>query len=224
MNWVRKSIRNSKRIRDHYKMHEIDIYIKEPLPEHINADLVFSSISKMIPSHLLRGIDIIYVGEFKVFKEKRVNAVYQDGAIYVTNNQDIEEDMIDDIIHECAHSVEETFKDYIYNDNLLKREFLGKRRKLHALLDAYSYKPPSKLRSEVYYDKEIDMYLYKDVGYETLWNMIGSLFPTPYSITSLREYFAIGFEEHFMKGNNSLKRDCPLLYSKLIGLEYMEDK
>jgi len=224
MSWVHKSIKDSKRIRDHYKMHEIDIYIKDALPEHINANLVFSSISKMLPAHLLRGIDIIYVGHFEVFKEKQVNAVYQDGAIYVTNDQDTEEDMIDDLVHESAHSVEENFKNFIYEDNLLKREFLGKRRKLHALLDAYGYKPSSKLRSEIHYNKEIDMYLYKDVGYETLWNMIGSLFLTPYSATSLREYFAIGFEEYFMKGNNSLKKDCPLLHSKLIGLEYLEDK
>jgi len=224
MNWVRKSIKNSKKIRDHYKMHDIDIYIKDALPEHIDADLVFSSISKMLPLHLLRGIDIIYVGHFDVFKEKQVNAVYQDGAIYVTNKQDTEEDMIDDLVHECAHSVEENFKGYIYDDNMLKREFLGKRMKLHTLLDAYGYKPPTKLRSEIHYDEEIDMYLYKGVGYETLWNMIGTLFPSPYAATSLREYFAIGFEEYFMKGNPDLKKHCPLLHSKLIGLEYLEDK
>ena len=88
--------------------------------------MVFSSFKKIIPSHLLSGVDIIYIGQFDVFKEKEVNAVFQDGAIYVTNEQSSVKDMVDDIIHELAHSVEEKFTEFIYDDNALKEEFLKK--------------------------------------------------------------------------------------------------
>ena len=194
MNWIQESVKKSNKMKDHYKMQEIDIFIKDQLPEHINPDLVFSTFSKLIPSHLLSGVDIIYVGEFDVFKEKKVNAVFQDGAIYVSNEQDSNQDMIDDIIHELAHSVEEKFTQYIYDENDLKNEFLGKRKRLYDILNSYDYDPSIKIKTTYHYDEEIDMYFYQKVGYEAMWNLINGLFASPYSTTSLREYFANGFE------------------------------
>ena len=42
---------------------------------------------------------------------------------------------------------------------------------------------------------KIDDFLYKDVGYALLNNLVMGLFPSAYAATSLREYFARGFEE-----------------------------
>ena len=222
MNWVQESVKRSSKLKDHYKMQEIDIFIKDELPSHINPDLVFSTFSKIIPSHLLSGIDIIYIGQFDIFKERDINAVYEDGAIYVTNEQDSDQDMIDDIIHELAHSVEETFTEFIYDENDLKSEFLRKRTKLFVLLEAYNYSPPEALKTSYHYDVDLDKYLYKTVGYDVLWNFISNLFPSPYSITSLREYFAVGFEYYFMGEKDTIKKVSPSLYSKLENLEYLE--
>ena len=60
MNWIHESINKSKKNRNHYKMHEIDIFIKDQLPLTIDPDLVFSSFKRIIPSHLLSGVDIRY--------------------------------------------------------------------------------------------------------------------------------------------------------------------
>ena len=169
------------------------------------------------------GVDIIYVGQFDTFKEKESNAVYSDGAIYLTNLQDNNMDMIDDIVHEIAHSVEEQNYHTIYGDNLLKKEFLGKRQRLYYILSTQEYKPFNKVRNTHLYDKDIDMYFYKDIGYDKMWHLITGLFPTPYSATSLREYFAIGFEEFFLKDKRSLRKECPILYSKLEELEFLEE-
>jgi len=222
MHWLRESVKRSNKLKDHYKMQDIDIFIKDPLPDHINPDLVFSTFSKLIPHHLLSGVDIIYVGEFKVFKEKGTNAVFQDGAIYVSNEQDSNQDMIDDIIHELAHSVEEKFTQYIYGESDLKNEFLGKRERLYDILFSYKYNPSPLIKTAYHYEEKIDMYFYKEVGYESMWNLVNGLFPSPYSATSLREYFAIGFEYYFMGDKNTIKKLCPVLYSKLENLEYME--
>ena len=59
-----------------------------------------------------------------------MNAKYSDGAIYVTNEQDDEEDLIDDIIHEFAHAVEDRYNDYLYGDGSIEERFLFKRNKL----------------------------------------------------------------------------------------------
>jgi len=222
MDWISESVKRSDKLKDHYKMQEIDIFIKDPLPNHIDPDLVFSTFSKLIPSHLMTGIDIVYVGQFDVFKQKQTNAVFQDGAIYVSNEQDSNQDMIDDIIHELAHSVEEKFTQFIYDESDLKNEFLGKRKRLYDILFSYDYDPSPAIKSTYHYNEKIDMYFYKDVGYEAMWNLINGLFPSPYSTTSLREYFAIGFEYYFMGDKNTIKKLCPILYSKLENLEYME--
>jgi hypothetical protein len=223
MNWIKESYTRSKSIRNHYKLHNIDIFIKDSLPKNIDPDNVFTYISNRIPQHLLNGVDIIYIGEFKVFKERDINAIYEDGAIYVTNAQDSEHDLIDDIIHEIAHSVEERYTELIYEDSLLKKEFLGKRERLFWILQSNDYKPYSKIRNTFVYDEQIDLYFYKEVGYEAMWNIVTGLFPSPYSATSLREYFAIGFEDYYIGDRASLKRDCSILFSKLKDLDFMED-
>ena len=223
MDWIQESVKRSNKLKDHYKMQEIDIFIKDQLPSHIDPDLVFSTFARLIPEHLLSGVDIIYVGQFDVFKEKKVNAVFQDGAIYVSNEQDSNQDMIDDIIHELAHSVEEKFTQYIYNENDLKNEFLGKRKRLYDILNSYDYDPSPLIKTTYHYDEKIDMYFYEKVGYEAMWNLVNGLFPSPYSTTSLREYFAVGFEQYFMGDKVMIKKYCPVLYSKIENLEYLEN-
>ena len=220
--WIHKSIDKSKKLRDHYKMHEVDIFIKDALPEHVDVDFVFSTIPKKVPSHLLSGVDIIYVGQFDVFKEKEVNAVYQDGAIYVTNNQSNEMDMIDDIIHETAHAVEEEYKGFIYDDQL-EVEFVGKRKRLFDRLTSGRsgtyYKLDLDLKKEDFfrleYDEDFDKLLYQDLGYSFLYNLTYDLFVSPYGATSLQEYWANGFENYFIGDPEDVRKISPVLYNKI---------
>tara|TARA_B100000282_G_scaffold155029_1_gene111607 strand:+ start:510 stop:1181 length:672 start_codon:yes stop_codon:yes gene_type:complete len=223
MSWITESVSKAKKLKDHYRMHNIDIFIKDPLPKNVDVDYVLSFVSKRIPSFLMSNVDIIYIGYFDMFKEKQVNATYEDGAIYMTNEQSSNDDMIDDIIHEIAHSIEESHFELLYGDHSVKEEFIGKRRRLFNLLDSYDYEPPKELFMDHHYNEELDMYLFKDIGYEILWNLIIGLFPSPYAATSLREYYAVGFEGYFMKSKKTIKEICPALYSKLELLEYMEN-
>ena len=223
MNWLGKSIENSKRLRTHYKMGEIDIYIKDSLPEDIDADSVFKYISNRIPSHLMTSVDIIYIGDFDMFKEREINALFQDGAIYVSNNQDDFDDMVDDIVHEISHSNEKRYFNLLYDDQSLKKEFLAKRNTLYRSLLSHGYKPYTKVGNTYLYDEQIDMSFYKEVGYETILHMTMGLFPSPYAATSLREYFAVGFENYYLKDRALLKKECPVLYKKLSELEFPED-
>ena len=45
------------------------------------------------------------------------------------------------------------------------------------------------------------------------------LFSTPYAVTSLREYFATGFEEFYIGDRNYIKKISPNLYNKLTYLD-----
>lgn len=222
--WLLNSIKESKKLRTHYKLHDIDIYIKDRLPEHIDPNFVFLYVAKQIPSHLLRNIDIIYVGEFDNIKKKKANAVFENGAIFVSNEQDSDIDMIDDLIHEIAHSNEEQYEDVVYADGQLEKEYSWKRKALFRLLnDAKGYKIPVSYVLDFSYSEEIEDILYDEVGYTTLNSLINGIFTSTYSAVSIREYFARGFEEYFLGDKKKLKELCPILYSKIEQLYNLED-
>ena len=224
MKWLNNSMKESMKLKDTYKLHDIDIFIKDALPEHVDINFVLKYIKIRVPASLLRGVDMIYIGDFKILQQKQANALYQDGAIYLTNIQDDDMDMIDDIIHEIAHSIEEMYGHGIYDDGAVEREFLGKRRRLYSDLEANDYDPPRELQYKSEYVKKVDDYLYNDVTYDAMWHFVGGLFPSPYAATSIREYFARGFEEYVMDNKKELKSICPLLYKKIKALHSMEEQ
>jgi hypothetical protein len=85
------------------------------------------------------------------------------------------------------------------------------------------YKVPIHFAIDPTFSTKIDDFLYKEVGYSALWQMVPGVFPSPYAATSLREYFARGFEEYYMGRPQELKNICPVLYSKMYNLHNMED-
>ena len=223
MKWLNESMNRSKKIKDTYTLHDINIFIKDQLPEHIDMNFVLKYIKARIPVNLLRGVDMIYIGKFDILRNRDANAIFMDGAIYITNSQDDDMDMIDDLIHEIAHSIEELYGHGIYDDGAVEREFLGKRKRLFADLGANGYSPPEEMQYKTEYLQKIDDYLYKDVTYDAMWHFVGGLFPSPYAATSIREYFARGFEEYVMDNKKDLKLVCPVLYRKIKALHKMED-
>ena len=210
---VNKQTRNI----EHVLHGTVNVYEKDPLPETLDLPALLRKIEQLVPKHLFTNVDMILIGQNSIFQEKKVNAVYKDGALFVTNDQDDASDMLDDIIHEVAHSLEEVAKESIYSDDLLHVDFLKRRQKLYNLIGEED-KPPLKYFRDVEYSELFDMYLLKNVGYEKLSNLTRYIFPNPYSITSLREYFASGFEEFFIGDRAFLKKTCPILYDKITDL------
>ena len=158
---------------------------------------------------------------FDQFKEMETNAMYKNGAIYVSNIQDDAQDFIDDIIHEIAHSLEEPYGYELYGDKELEREFMQKREKLYNILKAEDLNPDKELFMNPAYTIRLDSYLYETVGYDRL-NFIAAsygLFSSAYSATSLREYFANGFEYYFLDDRTYLREICPILYEKIEEIE-----
>ena len=218
MTQINQYITNKQTRKIEHTLHgSINVYEKDSLPESIDLPNLLREIEKLVPKHMFANVDMILIGQNDVFGKRKINALYKDGAIYITNEQDDAEDMLDDIIHETAHSLEEIYKQDIYSDDLLHLEFLKRRQKLYDLLDDQD-KPPLRYFKNVEYSELFDMYLLKNIGYEKLSNITRYLFPNPYSITSLREYFASGFEDFFLRDRSFLKKTCPILYDKIANL------
>jgi hypothetical protein len=198
-----------------HKVGNFEIFIKDPLPENVLVKDVFSEVQYLVPDHILKLVDTVYIGEFDYFRERRVNAMYMDGALYLTNLQDNNEDMKDDVIHELAHAVEDKYNDFIYDDGEIKNEYFAKLRKLKNYLafEGYNIRDINFFNTE--YDEKFDKFLLDEVGYDKLASHTKDLFLAPYSISSLREYFARGFEEYFLGNTSYLLQVCPYLFKKV---------
>tara|TARA_Y100000593_G_scaffold15403_1_gene30037 strand:- start:166 stop:837 length:672 start_codon:yes stop_codon:yes gene_type:complete len=199
----------------------IYVYVLNPLPDGFDLDHVLTTIEEIVPEHLVYGLEAIYIGKFGDLEEKEFDALYKDGTIYATNEQDDEDDLIDDIVHELAHLAEENLGHYIYSDRKIIDEFLGKRERLYSILKAHNYEPPGR---EAFYDleynKKFDYFLYKTIGYQRLTYLSMGLFVSPYSITSLREYFAKSFQRYFMDEMEQVQKISPAVFEKIEFLVY----
>ena len=122
-----------------HRFGSINVIIKDQFINDINLHDVFDQIEKSLPDHILSLVDIIYVGDFEFLNEKAVNAAYLEGAIYTSNAQDSESDIIDDIVHEFSHAIEEKYDHSIYGDGLVEEEFLLKRSRLKRILTYQEY-------------------------------------------------------------------------------------
>ena len=212
--WIQESMKRGKKMKDQYRFGSVDVFVKDPVPDSVDLPLVFDYISARVPFYLTKDIDVIYIGMFPEMQRRDINAFYEDGAIYVSNEQDDEMDIIDDIIHELSHAIEQMNGETIYGDSNLEREFRAKRQRLESLL-RQNYDVPADFSITLDYDKDIDMFLYKTVGYDALNQICTNIFPSAYAATSISEYWAKGFEEIFIGDRSSLKAFCPILYRKL---------
>jgi hypothetical protein len=193
----------------------IPTFVKDPIENNIYFQDVIKKLESTIPEHLFYEVDLIIVGQFPELKERGVKSVYLDGAIYATNEQKSTDDLYDDIVHELAHSLEKPYSLDIYGDDKLKLEYLGKKQRLLDILRANGYNIGNDLDSISDYVQEFDEFLYFDLGFEQLKSFTRGLFVTPYSATSLSEYFSEGFEHYLIHDPIYLNKISPVLYNKV---------
>ena len=220
VNYLKKQNKNT----SNQRIGLLDIVFVNHFLKEIDFNSVFNKVNQLLPDYIIELVDIIYIGEFDYFKKRDINALYLDGAIYISNQQDDERDLLDDIIHEYAHAVEDGLGEKIYSDGMIEQNFLSKRKKLNKYLDFEGYDIEEYDLNNTKHDEALDYFLKDHIGYEKLNNLTKGLFLGAYSITSLREYFARGFEEFYLGNRLYLKKVCPYIFSKLSSIEDITDK
>ncbi len=217
---LQKLIKEKEKNKKHFTWNGVEVWVRDEITNtDISVNRVLKTIENKIPNHLMQNVDSIYIGQFKFLKDRNIQAMYENSSIFVTNAQDDENDMADDIVHEIAHSVEEMHRDLIYSDGELESEFINKRKHLYMLLKAEKLEVNLSDFTEPSYNKDFDEYLYTTVGYPMLRMVGSSIFYSPYAATSLREYFANGFEAfYYFDDYDFIKKSCPKLFTKLYDL------
>ena len=219
--YLNTSFQQSLKERKEYYLYDIPMYIINKFPDSIDVPYLIDELRDLIPFEFMEGIEGIYVGQFPDFEERDIQAVLKDNAIYLSNFPDQEnvdeEKIIKHIVHEIAHHQEEKNYYEIYGDEKIEKEYVGKKKRLLHILRAngISFAGMGKLFFSEDYVDELDDFLFKQLGYDTLSQITPGLFLSPYSVTSLREYFATGFEEYVNGDRAYLKEICPQLYDKL---------
>lgn len=179
-----------------------------------------------LPESCYYGIKNVYFGQFEILDKRKLTAIHYKDNIYIDSTKvDNEKDVLDDLIHEFAHRFEENNAERIYEDGKIANEFLGKRNRLYDLLRQEM--PDEDLNYFDFintdYEKEFDVFLYNKVGYQKITNLAPTLFIRPYAATSLREYFATGFEDFYLEGGQQLKSISPILYDRIVSLQKMNN-
>jgi len=198
---------------------QIPIYILNKLPSQIDFNNIIKVLEQNIPAAFINMIEGIYVGEFDELKNRAIQAMYKDGVIYLSSFKEmpdvVDEIIIKDICHELGHAVEDSMGYEIYGDGKIEHEYNGKKQKLFSLLAHAGYHFAKEILFEPRLTDSLDQLLYKEIGYDKLSLISLGLFTTPYSITTLREYFANGMEDYLLGDSNHLKKISPVLYNKL---------
>ena len=195
-----------------YYIYNIPIFVVDPPEASADIPHFCAAAEECLPSNLLNNIDVIYVGVFKDLEGR--NAAFSNGGIYMSSLEPTSFDMLENFVHEVAHSLETNHGMEIYTDDL-KQEFLGKRSRLYHLLTSKGYHINPRLYSFTEYNKKFDKFLADKVGYPLLLNITMGLFVSPYGATSLQEYFANGFEKYFLDSPRVVQKISPVLYRKI---------
>mgnify|MGYP001565349101 CR=1 FL=1 len=228
MNNLKDYIVESYSTKNILSIYDVYVQIKDPIENtQIQLDKICLDVKRLLKKELLMNIDVIYIGVFEELEEKNVQALYKDRTIYLSNKIKTESELIKNIIHEVAHSLEDIsyYENIVYGDNTLEQEFLMKRKTLFNILQSNGCEISNRLLLNTDYTKELDDFLYKFVGYNRLSGLLVGLVVSPYALTSLKEYFANGFEFllYNKKQQHFLKQMCPVLYDKLDNLIYLDD-
>jgi hypothetical protein len=225
VNYIKSSAKKAQKELKQYTLFDnVMVVIKDKVSDEINLEYVFKKVNSRIPYHLAQELDIVYIGEFPQLQARNVESAFMNGAIFLSNLIQDEDTFIKSIIHEMAHNVEKIYGREVYGDQNIIDEFVSKRKSLKNKLENLNLHCDPRLYLQFDYSRIFDDFLYKSVGYDRLAILTTDLFISPYAATSLREYFANGFEHYFVDENPKyIKSISPRLYSKINSLTKMAD-
>jgi len=200
----------------------VKVFLIDKIVNDVNYMSVLKKVESIIPEHFLYNVDAIYIIDHADFYERGINAMYKDGAIYITNSQRDESDLLDDLLHEIAHATESIFQKHIYSDFKIRNEFSSKCVKMMQIMKSRGIDTCSHDCINYEYNPDFDEFLYRDVGYTTFAPMTMGIFIRPYAFLSLSEYYATAFERFYMGKSELVKKISPEVYKKLVSIHNKE--
>ena len=198
-----------------FQFGSVEIIQVDRMPDNIDVFKIFKTLEDHFPQHYFAGLEGVKVINLPEFKERNITAIYKNNWMYLCTDQESPSDLLNDIVHELAHHIETTHEEFIYDDHIIAKEFVDKRKMLQHELRSEGYWTDGYDFSSIEYSKSLDDFLYNRIGGKMLNMITSGLFLRPYSAVSLREYFATGFEAYYSGDKDSLYKISPQLYNRI---------
>lgn len=197
---------------------KVAIYSRDEVSKGVDLNALARMVENVLPSYMFENVSSVVFGEYATLSDREIDSAYDKQIIFISNEVYSEKDVVDNIVHETAHSLEEIYSSYLYSDLKLEKEFLNKRVLLfNELSKKYKLNKNDFLNPN--FKQKLDSILYQKIGYDALSFFTERLFLTAYSTTSLREYFSEGFEVYYLGGKEQVRETCQILFLKIKGLE-----
>ena len=88
---------NEKNRSNHFMwLGRINVYNAKDLPTGIDIDSTLDIVKERLPSSFLSNVESIYIGNFDALKDRKMNAMYENGAIYIASDDILDEEEEDD--------------------------------------------------------------------------------------------------------------------------------
>tara|TARA_R110002110_G_scaffold194500_4_gene403421 strand:- start:878 stop:1540 length:663 start_codon:yes stop_codon:yes gene_type:complete len=215
IDYITEKVKNTPK---HFRFGGINVVQIDTLPSNVDINAVFKAIEGAMPSHYFSKLKGVNIQHHDFFETRDASAVYKDGVLHITNQQDNSADLINDICHEFGHHIEELYPSHIYEDTEVAKEFISKRNQVKTEIQSEGYWVTEYDFNDLEYNKKFDNFLYRRLGKNMLQMVTAGIFVRPYSAVSLREYFATGFEAYYCGQKESLYKVSPILYKKVDNL------
>ena len=206
--------------RNEYMLFNVPVYVINKFPNNIEINNILNTVKDIINKNYLDGLEAIYIGDFKDLNRRDIQSMLKDGAIWISSNNIknviTEPLVVENIIHEIAHLLEEKFQSQIYGDGRLENEYNSKKNRLFQILKNDGYDISLDLFFSDDMLKEFDHFLHKQVGYDKISILTAGLFLSPYSVTTIREYFASGMLSYLLDESDHLDEISPILSEKIV--------
>ena len=208
---------------------KIPVYLINHISHEIDLNSVLGIVEENVPASIISLIEGIYIGNFQELTDRNIQAMFKDGVIYLSTLKELdvasEMLMAGNIVHELAHALEDKYGYLIYQNKDVEQEYQAKKEKLFFSLRADLFKNFSR---DLFFNEDrvddLDSFLFHNVGYDKLSLLAADLFTSPYSITSIREYFANGVEDYLLGDYDTLKHLCPKLFKVIKNLIKIVEK
>ena len=89
----------------HFSLFGIIVKVEDEPLNNISVKSAVSKALSLLPNHLRKNVNNIFIGDFDRLKKRDFEAMYENGNIFLVNTHHNEDDMVDDIVHEFAHSI-----------------------------------------------------------------------------------------------------------------------
>ncbi len=185
---------------------------------------VIRDLEDRVPDHFLTHLQIISIDRFPDLEKDQLLSDYNNNEIRILSTLRAEE-MFSAMLHEIAHHVETLYNQDIYGDGSIISEFLGKRDNLYRRIAGKFAAVDQKMFRTIEFDDRLQDLFYETIGLDAMTNFVLGLFPSPYAAVSVKEYWAIGFENFITDqySNDFTKRISPNLYKKLNEVYFIDE-